>query len=303
MATYLLAWNPRYWPWSKFVEAHGVGASPKADEWRTSNRRIRRGDRVFIVKVGQPPRGIFAAGHAEASPRFKANPEEGWYVPIRLSKILNPGNQPILLHSGLRSISSKFTWAPRGSGIRIPDGIAMALEPVRSSVANDQANVLDDIKAFEITARNLPETERQALLKSRIGQGEFREALLSYWKSCAVTGVASEPMLRASHIKPWRLSSNTERLDRYNGLLLIPTLDHAFDKGFISFADDGRILVSGSLSNTDKQRLGISESMKLRAVTERHQKYLAFHRTHIFEQRTANPLLYTDAREQARVRR
>ena len=113
------------------------------------------------------------------------------------------------------------------------------------------------------------------------------QTFLSYWKSCAVTGVASEPMLRASHIKPWRLSSNTERLDRYNGLLLIPTLDHAFDRGFISFTDDGRILVSGSLSNTDKQRLGISESMKLRAVTERHQKYLAFHRTHIFEHRTA----------------
>ena len=275
-------------------------------EWRTHNRQIRRGDRIFIIKVGQSPRGIFAAGHAEASPRFKVNREDDekkrWYVPIRLSKIVDP-NDPPILHPALLRISPKFKWTPQSSGIRIPDGIAKSLEAVWSSVTNSQTNAIDDIKAFEATTRNLSETDRQALVKSRIGQGEFRDALLSHWKSCAVTGMVCEPMLRASHIKPWRLSNNTERLDPYNGLLLIPNLDHAFDRGLISFADDGHILVSGNLSNLDRQRLGILESMKLRAVTERHQKYLAFHRAHVFEQQTANLLLYTDAREQARVRR
>ncbi len=274
MPAYLLAWNPEYEPWKKLVAAHGIGTSSRVNEWRTLNRHIHDGDRVFIVKVGQAPRGLFAAGYAAAPPRFKVTRRDGdgWYVPIRLSKVADP-NSPPIPHPDLLSISSAFQWTPRGSGIRIPDGIATSLEAVWSTrVANSEGNAKDDVKAFEAATRNLPKTERDA------------------------------PMLRASHIKPWRLSNNNERLDIYNGLLLTPNLDQAFDTGFISFANDGRILISKRLSNIDQQELGISDSMKLREIADRHRKYLAFHQAHVFDKGTANLLLYTDAREHARVR-
>jgi hypothetical protein len=85
MPTYLFVWNPEIEPWKKLVAAHGIGKKSKANEWSTRNRRIRDGDRVFIVKVGQPPRGVIATGYAE-SPAFEKS-RHNWYVRIRLSKV------------------------------------------------------------------------------------------------------------------------------------------------------------------------------------------------------------------------
>jgi putative restriction endonuclease len=84
----------------------------------------------------------------------------------------------------------------------------------------------DDIATHADELSVLPETERMAVTRSRIGQGEFRDRLLARWRGCAVTGIDSPDLLRASHIKPWRYSSNQERLDEYNGLLLLPQYDH-----------------------------------------------------------------------------
>jgi putative restriction endonuclease len=82
------------------------------------------------------------------------------------------------------------------------------------------------------------------LIKARIGQGAFRAKLIVLWGSCAVTGYKDLNLLVASHIKPWSVSSNSERLDVYNGLLLVPNLDKAFDSGFISFKESGEIMIS-----------------------------------------------------------
>ena len=86
-------------------------------------------------------------------------------------------------------------------------------------------------------------------------------------------------MLVASHIKPWRASTNPERLDPFNGLLLLPNLDRAFDRGFVTFAEDGKILVSPLLS--DPTSLGISPDMAVVLQTN-HQPYMTFHRTTVY---------------------
>lgn len=92
------------------------------------------------------------------------------------------------------------------------------------------SNALQDIEEFKISHKELTETVREAIVQSRIGQGMFRDDLKKYWgEKCAVTGCELVKTLKASHIKPWRSSNNTERLDVYNGLLLIPNLDSAFD--------------------------------------------------------------------------
>ena len=129
---------------------------------------------------------------------------------------------------------------------------------------------------------HLSETERQAVTKARIGQGSFRQRLLEMWEGCAVTDVRLPNVLRASHIKPWRFSTNRERLDPYNGLLLLPQYDQLFDKGLISFADNGEILRSPALDGIEPAKLGINVKDKLRALSNQHIGFLEYHRAEVF---------------------
>lgn len=145
------------------------------------------------------------------------------------------------------------------------------------------ANSFQDMKEFEINNKELSETVREAIVQSRIGQGVFRDNLKKYWKKCAVTGCKLVVTLKASHIKPWRDSDNKERLDVYNGLLLIPNLDTAFDKGYISFDNEGKIIISASLKEDDKNKLGINSEMKISRLEKNHIKYLDYHRQNIFD--------------------
>jgi hypothetical protein len=136
----------------------------------------------------------------------------------------------------------------------------------------------EDIEEI-ITDDSYPETDKVSLIKTRVGQGEFRDSLLSYWKGCAVTRYKIPSMLIASHIKPWRVSDNQERLDTFNGLLLTPNLDKAFDNGFISFDANGKILISEVLEKP--ALLGIMDSMKINFESN-HQRYLEYHRELVF---------------------
>ena len=120
------------------------------------------------------------------------------------------------------------------------------------------------------------------MAESRIGQAKFRKDLLKYWKTCSVTGLRVEFLLRASHIKPWSGASPTERLDSFNGLLS-PNLDALFDKGLISFNAEGQLLISSRLEQNQYSALGISVGMKLRRVNGAHSPYLAYHRENIFK--------------------
>tara|TARA_R110001599_G_scaffold24835_3_gene89343 strand:- start:139744 stop:140451 length:708 start_codon:yes stop_codon:yes gene_type:complete len=132
----------------------------------------------------------------------------------------------------------------------------------------------EDIKKIKSDS-SASETEKEALVKSRSGQGAFRKNLLDFWDGCAATGYRAPKLLVASHIKPWRSSDNEERLDPFNGLLLIPNLDKAFDKGFISFKSSGEIILSELLQ--EPQKLGINNQMKIK-VTEAHLLYMEYHR-------------------------
>ncbi|MEX1198899.1 MAG: HNH endonuclease signature motif containing protein [Pseudohongiellaceae bacterium] len=134
---------------------------------------------------------------------------------------------------------------------------------------------IEEILADEATKP----TEKSDLVKARIGQGRFRHRLISYWKGCAVTSYKDASMLVASHIKPWKAASNNERLDQFNGLLLVPTLDRAFDKGFISFDPLGRIRISPLLERPEL--LGIHRRMGVKLRSE-HVPYMMFHWEKVF---------------------
>lgn len=140
----------------------------------------------------------------------------------------------------------------------------------------------DDLMLHQGEISNLSETERQSVSKARIGQGVFRQQLLEMWEGCAVTDVKLPNVLRASHIKPWRFSNNSERLNPYNGLLLLPQYDQLFDKGLISFGEDGQLLRSPALDLIEPQKLGISAVDKLRALSDHHLEFLTYHREEVF---------------------
>lgn len=133
----------------------------------------------------------------------------------------------------------------------------------------------EDIERIE-TDKSLNQTERTILVLARRGQGIFRSGLIDYWNGCAVTGYPDTRLLVASHIKPWSQSDNRERLDSFNGLLLSPNLDKAFDRKLISFDENGEIIISRKLQIPEK--LGIRSNMRIERLTDTHHTYLAIHR-------------------------
>ena len=126
--------------------------------------------------------------------------------------------------------------------------------------------------------RDLKPTERKQLVDARLGQGRFRRNVERLWDArCSVSGCAIRETLRASHIKPWKPSSDTERLDGENGLLLTADLDALFDKGLISFTDAGEMLVADRIRGSDRKLFRLPRSLRKRP-THRQSSFLADHR-------------------------
>jgi len=150
------------------------------------------------------------------------------------------------------------------------------------------SDAIDDLESHQKDLNGIEKTEQKTIIKSRIGQGDFRMELIKFWNGqCSVSSLSNTPLLRASHIKPWRDSANHERLDPMNGLLLHPTLDHLFDSGYISFDEKGVILISDKLSKFDIEILHIHLDSKLKKRPPELMKYMKYHRTYIFRKNKA----------------
>jgi len=135
-----------------------------------------------------------------------------------------------------------------------------------------------------IRAQPIEETQKSALILARRGQGLFKQRVRQVEVKCRLTGVDRIEHLRASHCKPWRDSTDSERLDGENGLLLTPTIDHLFDRGFISFETDGRLLVSPVVHRTSLERMGVplGERVNVGPFSEGQRRYLEFHQERVF---------------------
>ena len=138
------------------------------------------------------------------------------------------------------------------------------------------------------TDEKIPETEKEALIIARRGQGRFKENVLCVESHCRITKVDRIEHLRASHIKPWRDcdSDHLQRLDGENGFLLTPTIDHLFDRGFISFENSGKLIISPAAHDKSLQRMGIETTRTLNVgrFTDGQKRYLDFHRENVFLQ-------------------
>ncbi len=178
----------------------------------------------------------------------------------------------------------------------VAEGMALVLLPytghdlsrerlsLSAESGDETVEKLDD--AVEAAIRNnteIDETERKAVVSARCGQGRFRQNVESIEKLCRVTGVTDQRLLRASHIKPWRsCATNHERLDGYNGLLLAPHIDHLFDRGYISFAINGELMVSSKVRLDQLGLMGMRLPMNVGPFSPEQDRYLAHHREVVF---------------------
>lgn len=222
---------------------------------------------------------------------------EGWYVPVvfqKLEKPIRPKQHMDTLGETLPAIYSPLQANGNGNqGVYLaPVPEAMAEELVRLldgqievilSKARSTSEVIDNQAiAAIISDPDIPTTQRTQLIQARIGQGLFRSRVTELEPRCRVTGLDDYKFLIASHIKPWAKSSNLEKLDGSNGLLLAPHIDHLFDKGFITFKTDGSLLLSSLLPPAVAKAWSIQLAVVATPLTPSQDEYMAYHRKEVF---------------------
>jgi hypothetical protein len=150
--------------------------------------------------------------------------------------------------------------------------------------ANDDLDVWERRLEEQVQADpSVQETDREAIIRSRCGQGLFKQRVLRIEDRCRITGVNNLTHLIASHCKPWRDATNEERLNGENGLLLTPSIDHLFDRGFIGFENCGELIISPVAHRLSLQKMGIETEHRVNVgpFTEGQKHFLEFHRTSV----------------------
>jgi hypothetical protein len=159
---------------------------------------------------------------------------------------------------------------------------ALPIDPSRS--AGQGQTEWEEHLLHEIRAKPIEETEKAALILARRGQGLFKQRVRGVETRCRITGVDRIEHLRASHCKPWRDSNDEERLNGENGLLLTPSIDHLFDRGFISFEGNGALLVSPVADKRSLERMGVDahRPVNVGGFGAGQRAFLEFHRERVF---------------------
>jgi hypothetical protein len=152
-------------------------------------------------------------------------------------------------------------------------GVSIPVNPNQftlPSLSQDPQTILD---------LNLPNlTERSGLVTSRVGQGAYRKRIIHRWQyKCAVTNFNKLDILIASHIVPWSKTTDHERLDVNNGLLLSPTYDALFDKHLITFDNKGKIQLSDQIEFSAYQKIGVTGKEQIFDLSMYNVQYLDRH--------------------------
>lgn len=232
----------------------------------------------------------------------------GWRVRVRFSELHNRIRPQDHMRVLAPLLPRKYApLQPNGRGLQsvylaeLPLDFARVLmglvgaeaEQLRGSNQPAFQVVADDIDLWERRLEQqvandvgIPETERLAIIRARIGQGRFKENVAKIEARCRVTGVENGAHLVASHCKPWRDASNEERLDGENGLLLTPSIDHLFDRGFIGFEDCGRLIISPVAHRPSLEKMGVdvSRTINVGGFTSGQKQFLEFHRNAVLLQ-------------------
>lgn len=273
---------------------------------------VRAGDLVFsfcdtlIKAVGTIQGAVESAGKPEFGSIGDQWDDDGWYVPVEFEEVANPVRPKDFIGELRPHLAAKYgPLQDDGNGkqavylAEVSKGFAetilrkmhTSLNSVVTSIEPIETDAADDQAQAAIQGRtDIGPTQIKQLVMARRGQGVFKANVRLNETGCRVTGVMDQRFLIASHIKPWRMCDDREKLDGCNGLLLSPHIDRLFDKGYISFADDGTILKSPKLPDAVWERWRLDGGGNVGSFNDSQQRYLAFHRAEIFR-KTIIPLL------------
>lgn len=273
--------------WAPEASQTKSGNVKHLDHW-DNVAKVNSGDLIFCCHDKAISHIAVAQRDAYRSPRppdrsFSAWGDMGHRVDVTLVEIRVPVHRDMIADDFMSLYDSHCTPSIFTSGATLKQ-IYMAHLPRDAGVyLLDAANTLERFENELITegggGKPLSKTTRKAIVDARIGQGKYRSDLLLKWgKRCSLTGLSNTDLLVASHIHAWSLSNNEERIDPDNGLLLATHIDRLFDRGLISFDDDGRLLVGESLTAADQKILALDQFTTLRSLTTSIRKYLVRHR-------------------------
>ena len=232
----------------------------------------------------------------------------GWKVKVSFTRLLNkirPKDHIEILRPLLPSKYSPLQ--PSGNGLQsvyltgLPVPLAEVLlgligkeiAPVTLAACEVKPVPADDLESWErkleqqvVGNSTIPETDRLAIIRARNGQGLFKDRVSKIETRCRITGVDNPIHLVASHCKPWRDATNEERLNGENGLLLTPSIDHLFDRGFIGFEDNGMLIISPVAHRPSLRRMGIEteQVVNVGGFTCGQRQFLDFHRNAVLLQ-------------------
>jgi hypothetical protein len=275
-------------------------------------QRLFPGDIVFSYADGN----ISAVGVALGSAREAAKPAElasvsdyadaksGWLLPVRFMPLASPlraedhmaelapvlprKHSPILVN-GAANQHVVLAAVPSMMAETLGGLMSGELERLVETIVESAGRGLtDEAEEAAIQRRSdLSVAQKAELLKSRYGQGTFRLNLESIEHSCRVTGVLDRRHLWARHIKPWSQCEDAEKLDGCNGLLLSPHVAHLFERGYISFSDEGDFLVSQELNPLVLNNWHIQLPVNVGTFRPEQCYYLDYHRREVFQQHGA----------------
>lgn len=281
-------------------------------------REVQRGDLVFsfadahLQAVGVAKLPCYSCPRPNEFGKVgKAWDERGWRVDVAFQKFTKPLRVAQVAAQIAPLLPERYSpIRPNGYGnqgaylsevsaplaqrlLELVDPMLLGLMTPLSAASGDQVPAGDPVVLIEwedmlqkaIAANDaIAPTTRQALVQARRGQGLFKDNVAKFERECRITHVQDRTHLIASHIKPWREATDEERLAGGNGLLLTPSIDHLFDRGFISFADDGEVLVSPTANHDALSRMGVACEGRLFAgrfnSDQRH--FMDYHRNEIF---------------------
>lgn len=286
--------------WSPKTRADGA-----RNQFYENMQTVQPGDIVFsFCDTAIKAIGV-ATGTAEtaAKPDFGAHggswANEGWLVRVEykeLERTIRPKDYIDQLRPHLPRRYSPLQ--SNGNGIQsvylaaVPDNlatqfIALLGEPYQNALRELSGQIETDssgeAQEEAIKGRtDIGATTKVQLIKARRGQGIFKTNVRLNENFCRVTGVTEINHLRASHIKPWSQSTDEEKLNGCNGLLLAPHIDHLFDRGWISFADNGDLMISAQLNPEILTSWKIPTLKNEGAFNKQQAVFLEFHRRNIF---------------------
>ena len=285
--------------WSPKTNVNGV-RNPFYDFMREA----RPGDIVFSFADTRIKALGMVTGPAQTAPKPDFGgaggnwSEEGWFVPVyycAIESAIRPMEHMAILRPFLPLRYSPLQ--ANGHGLQgvyltsVPEPLANALIALMGqhyfdalAVISGFPNAPDPEEGDDLTiGPDMGPTFRDQLIKARRGQGVFRSNVLLTEEYCRVTKVSDPKHLRASHIKPWRSATDSERLNGFNGLLLSPHVDHLFDQGYITFSNDQRLLVVPEARVDLLDKWGIDAGVKVGEFNREQQAFLEHHRVNVFK--------------------